>query len=121
MPPGPLMSGFPDADGRELLAIGPLGTCLEPAGIPCGPVGVPVCCRRLFTGGAPCRLRCTACILARISCDTFKPLPRLDIVGAWGLTFLAALSVPRGVEEAVILDVGADAETERNAGRGAPR
>lgn len=70
-------------------------------------------------GGAPCRPRCTAWILARISCETLRPLPRLEMVGALGRGFRAAFIFPKGVEEGVILAVVApEVECVRMAGRG---
>ena len=68
--------------------------------------------------GAPCRPRCTACILASISCETLRPLPRLEMVGAgFGRGLRAALMLPSGVEDEVMLAV-APVETERAGGRG---
>jgi hypothetical protein len=65
-------------------------------------------------GGAPCRPRCTAFILARMSCETLRPLPRLEMVGAFGgRGFLAALMLPRGVEEKVMFAVAPEVETVR--------
>jgi hypothetical protein len=48
-----------------------------------------------------------------------RPLPRLEMVGALGRGgFLAALMLPKGVEEKVMLVVVApEAETERTGGR----
>lgn len=71
-------------------------------------------------GGAFCRPRCTACILASISCETLRPLPRLDIVGgAVGRGFRAAFMFPSGVDE-VVMDaaVAPDVDMERTLGRG---
>lgn len=68
-------------------------------------------------GGAPCRPRCTACILASMSCETLRPLPRLEIVEAFGRGFRAALMLPKGVEEGVMLGVAAEVDTERGGGR----
>lgn len=53
-----------------------------------------------------------------MSCETFRPLPRLEMVGAFdGRGFLAALMLPRGVEEKVIFAVAPDVETVRGMGR----
>lgn len=69
-------------------------------------------------GGAPCLPRWTACILASISCETLRPLPLLEMVGAFGgRGFLAALMFPSGVEEVVIFAVAPDVDIERGAGR----
>lgn len=71
-------------------------------------------------GGAPLRPRCTACILARMSCDTLSPLPLLEMVGGFeGRGFLAALMLPRGVDDEVMLDVAAAEDAFRGAGRSA--
>jgi len=73
-------------------------------------------------GGAPCRPKCTACILASMSCETLRPLPLLVIVEALGRGFLAALMFPSGVEEGVMLAVvSPDVETVRMVGRGGSR
>lgn len=70
-------------------------------------------------GGAPCRPRRTASILARISEDRLRPLPRLEMGGGAGPRgFRAALILPNGVEENVILAVAADVDTEWPPGRG---
>lgn len=69
-------------------------------------------------GGAPCRPKCTACILASMSCETLSPLPLLVIVEAAGRGFLAALIFPSGVDEGVMLAVvSPDVETVRIVGR----
>lgn len=104
-PPGPLTIGPPDGGGPGLPAM--------PGDIigerPCAPLG----------GGAPCRPRCTAWILANMSCETLSPLPRLVMVEAFGRGFRAALIFPSGVEDGVMLAVVApDVEMERMAGRG---
>lgn len=55
-----------------------------------------------------------------MSCDTFRPLPRLEIVGGTdGRGFLAALMLPRGVEEGVMLAAAPLVDRERMAGRSA--
>lgn len=52
-----------------------------------------------------------------MSCETLRPLPRLEMVGgALGRGFLAALILPRGVEDDVMLAV-APVDTERGGGR----
>lgn len=72
----------------------------------------------ILPGGAPCRPRWTACILASISCETLRPLPRLEMVGAFGgRGFRAALILPSGVDEGVMLAVAPLVETERTGGR----
>lgn len=72
-----------------------------------------------FGGGAPCRPRCTACILANMSCETLSPLPLLVMVEAFGLGFLAALRLPSGVDEVVMeAAVAPDEDMERTPGRG---
>lgn len=73
-------------------------------------------------GGAPCRPKCTAFILASMSCETLRPLPLLVMVEAFGRGLRAALMFPSGVEEGVILVVvSPDVETVRIAGRGGSR
>jgi hypothetical protein len=53
-----------------------------------------------------------------MSCETLRPLPRLEIVGAFGgRGFLAALMLPRGVEEKVMFAVAPEVETVRGMGR----
>lgn len=57
-----------------------------------------------------------------MSCDTLSPLPRLEMVGAFGgRGFLAALILPRGVEEGVMPAVAPPVEMERTAGRSADK
>jgi hypothetical protein len=49
-----------------------------------------------------------------MSCETLRPLPRLEMVGAFGgRGFLAALMLPRGVEEKVMFAVAPEVETVR--------
>jgi hypothetical protein len=63
-------------------------------------------------------LRCTACILAKMSCETLSPLPRLEMVGAFVRGFRAALMLPSGVDEKVMFAVAAGVvDDERMAGR----
>ena len=52
-----------------------------------------------------------------MSCETLRPLPRLEIVEALVRGFRAALMLPSGVDDGVILAVAADVETERGVGR----
>lgn len=52
-----------------------------------------------------------------MSCDTLRPLPLLEMVGALPRGFLAALMFPKGVDEGVMLAVAPVVETERTAGR----
>jgi hypothetical protein len=69
-------------------------------------------------GGAPCRPRRTASIRASMSCETMRPLPRLEMVGvAVGRGLRAALMLPSGVEEIVMFAVAPEVESERAAGR----
>jgi hypothetical protein len=57
-----------------------------------------------------------------MSCETMRPLPRLEMVGvAVGRGLRAALILPRGVEENVILAVAPVVECERTAGRSGRR
>jgi hypothetical protein len=63
-------------------------------------------------GGMPWRPRWNAFIRACISDDTFRPLPLFENVGV-GNGLLAALRVPRGVEEGVIPDTMADVDNDR--------
>jgi hypothetical protein len=57
-----------------------------------------------------------------MSCETLRPLPRLEMVGAFGgRGFLAALMLPRGVEEKVMFAVAPEVETVRGRGRSAER
>lgn len=71
-------------------------------------------------GGAPCRPKCTAWILAKMSCETLRPLPRLEMVaGAFGRGFLAAFIFPRGDEDEVMLAaITPEVDVVRIAGRG---
>jgi hypothetical protein len=70
-------------------------------------------------GGAPCRPKVTAWILASMSCETLRPLPLLVIVEAFGRGLRAALMFPNGVEEGVMLAVVIpEVETVRMVGRG---
>jgi len=52
-----------------------------------------------------------------MSCETLRPLPRLEIVGALVRGFLAALMLPRGVEEKVMFAVAPAVEVVRAIGR----
>jgi len=89
-------------DGPGLWGIGPLP-------------GKPV-------GGAPLRPRWTACILARMSWETLSPLPLLEMVGGFGgRGFLAALILPSGVDEDVMLVVAPVVDAVRGGGRSADR
>lgn len=54
-----------------------------------------------------------------MSCDTLRPLPRLEMEGGFGGR-LAALMLPRGVEDGVMPAVAAGLETVRAATRSAP-
>jgi hypothetical protein len=63
-------------------------------------------------GGVPCRPRWKAFMRACISEETFKPLPLFEKVGV-GSGLLAALRVPKGVEEGVIPATMADVDNER--------
>jgi hypothetical protein len=70
----------------------------------------------LPVGGAPCRPRWTACILANISRETLRPLSRLEMVGALLRGLRAALMLPSGVDEGVMVAVPVVA-AERTEGR----
>jgi hypothetical protein len=52
-----------------------------------------------------------------MSCETLRPLPLLEMVGAFPRGFLAALMLPSGVEEGVMLAVAPVVDWERAAGR----
>jgi len=52
-----------------------------------------------------------------MSCETFRPLPLLEMEGAFPRGFLAALIFPSGVEEGVMLAVAPVVEAVRAAGR----
>jgi hypothetical protein len=69
-------------------------------------------------GGAPCRPRRTASILARISDERLSPPPLLEMVGAFGgRGFRAAFMLPSGVDEGVIFVVAPLVDMERTEGR----
>jgi len=73
-------------------------------------------------GGAPFRPRWTACILASMSWETLSPLPLLEMVGGFGgRGFLAALMLPSGVDEDVIVVVAPEVDTVRGRGRSADK
>lgn len=53
-----------------------------------------------------------------MSCETIRPLPRLEIVGAFAWRgFLAALMLPSGVDDCVMFAVAAVVDMERGRGR----
>jgi len=52
-----------------------------------------------------------------MSCETFKPLARLEIVDAFGRGFLAALIFPSGVEDEVMVAVAPEVDKDRGEGR----
>lgn len=53
---------------------------------------------------------------ARMSCETLRPLFLLEIGGALGAGRLAALRLPKGVDEEVMAKVVGASETERPRG-----